>query len=137
MDVTTTGQVEVCVNRLKQFILAALILLIATPSMAEDSAVVTVFKDVFYGSLSGGLVGTVVMAFTKHPGDHLDYIGFGAAGGALIGGTYGAVSAARALAELKDGKVKFAMPSLMPELRGGPNGSSAVMVTAQLFRGRF
>jgi hypothetical protein len=126
------------VYRLKQIaLLVALLLSVATPCLAEDSAVVTVFKDVFYGGLSGAVVGTVVMAFTKHPGDHLDYIGFGAAGGAVVGGTYGAVSAARALAEVKDGKVKFAMPSLMPAVRGGPNGSSAVMLTAQLLRGQF
>ncbi|HJV34714.1 hypothetical protein [Geomonas sp.] len=123
--------------RLKQIVLAIILICIANPCRAEESAVVKVFKDVFYGGLSGALVGGVVMAFTKHPGDHLDYIGFGAAGGALVGGTYGAVSAARALAEVKDGKVKFAMPSLVPGVKEGPNGSSAVTLTAQLLRGQF
>lgn len=123
--------------RFKQIVIAALLLFVATPALADDGPVVTIFKDVFYGSLSGALVGSVVMAFTKHPGDHLNFIGYGAAGGAVIGATYGTVSATRALAEINDGKVKFAMPSLMPAFRDGPNGSSAVMVTAQLVRGRF
>lgn len=118
-------------------IFASLLFFIATPAMAEDSAFKTVFKDIFYGGLSGGLVGTAVLAFTKHPGQHLDFIGYGAAGGALVGATYGMVSAARSLAEFDHGKVKFAIPSVMPALREGPNGSSTVMVTAQLFRGRF
>ncbi|HJV64447.1 MAG TPA: hypothetical protein VJ550_01810 [Geomonas sp.] len=123
--------------RFKEIVIAALLLMVATPALAEENAVLTIFKDVFYGTLSGGLVGSVVMAFTKHPGDHLDYIGYGAIGGALIGGTYGAVSASRSLAEIKDGKVKFAIPSVRPVFRDGPNGQSAVMVTAQILRGSF
>ena len=118
-------------------IIATLFLFVTTSAMADENVFKSIFQDVFYGGLSGMLVGTAVLAFTKQPGQHLDYIGYGAAGGALVGATYGTVSATRSLAELRDGKVKFALPSLMPELREGPNGSSAVMVVAQLFRGKF
>lgn len=97
----------------------------------------TVFQDIFYGGLSGALVGAAVLAFTKHPGDHLDYIGYGAATGALIGATYGAVSTTKSLAEVENGHVRFAMPTIMPELDSDGRGHTSIVATAELVRGRF
>ncbi|MCM0083224.1 hypothetical protein L4X63_16690 [Geomonas sp. Red32] len=116
-----------------------LVATLATPALAEqqENAFKTVFQDAFYGGLSGALVGAALLAFTKQPGKHLDYMGYGGAGGVLVGATYGIVSVSRSLAEIENGRVKFAMPSLMPELREGTRGTSSVMVTAQLIRGRF
>lgn len=118
-------------------VIAALLLFIATPSMAEESAVTTVLKDTLYGTLSGGLVGGIVLLFARHPSSHLDWIGYGAAGGAVVGATYGAISTARALAEVENGEVKFAMPTIMPEFKEGPRGSTAFMASAQILRGTF
>jgi hypothetical protein len=106
--------------------------------MAADSAIKTLFQDAFYGGLTGGLVGAAVMAFTKKPGNHLDYIGFGAAGGVMVGAAYGAVVATRSLAEVENGRVKFAIPTIRPEFRE-PNskGQSSIIATAELIRGKF
>lgn len=116
--------------------LAVISTFISTSSFAADSALKTVFQDIFYGGLSGGLVGAAVLAFTKHPGDHLAYIGYGAAAGVLVGATVGAVTTTRSLAEIKQGEVKFAMPTIMPELRES-GSKTAIVATAELLRGTF
>ena len=118
--------------------LVVALLMLATPCLAEENAMQSLFKDVFYGALTGGVVGGAVLAFTKQPGKHLDYLGYGAAGGVLVGATYGAVAATRSLAELKDGKVKFALPTIIPEFRE-PNskGQTCIFAKTELFRGSF
>jgi len=119
-------------------VLAITLLFIANPCLAAENAFKSVFQDIFYGGLSGGLVGAAVLAFSKHPGSHLDYIGYGAAGGVLVGAAYGAVTTTRSLAELEHGEVKFAMPTILPELReANSKGHSAIIATAELLRGRF
>lgn len=125
--------------RLKRSVLLAVTLIfIATPCLAEENALKSVFQDVFYGGLSGALVGAAVLAFTKKPGQHLDYIGYGAAGGVLVGAAYGAVTTTRSLAELENGKVKFSMPTIIPEIReANSKGQTAIIATAELLRGRF
>ena len=111
---------------------------LATPCLAADSGIKTLFQDAFYGGLTGGLVGAAVMAFTKKPGTHLDYIGYGAAGGVMVGAAYGAVVATRSLAEVENGKVKFAIPTIYPEIReANSKGQTSIVATAELIRGRF
>jgi hypothetical protein len=126
-------------NNLKRGVaLAVTLLFIATPCLAADNAFKTFFEDAFYGGLTGGLVGAAVLAFTKHPGRHLDYIGYGAAGGVLVGATYGAVVTSRSLAEIENGRVKFSMPTIMPELReANSKGQTSIIATAELIRGKF
>ena len=74
-------------------ILALLILLSPAYSFAADVMEKTL-HDTAYGALTGGLVGTAVMALTDHPGDHIVYIPIGAAVGALAGTAYGLGSTA-------------------------------------------
>jgi hypothetical protein len=126
-------------NNLKRGVaLAVTLLFIATPCLAADNAFKTFFEDAFYGGLTGGLVGAAVLAFTKQPGKHLDYIGYGAAGGVLVGATYGAVVTSRSLAEIENGRVKFSMPTIMPELReANSKGQTSIIATAELIRGKF
>jgi hypothetical protein len=117
--------------------IAVTLLLIATPCFAEN-AFKTFFEDAFYGGLTGGLVGAAVLAFTQHPGRHLNYIGYGAAGGVLVGAAYGAVTTTRSLAELENGKLRFAMPTVIPELReANSKGQTSIVAMAELLRGRF
>ena len=119
-------------------IIMVTLIFIATPCLAEENAFKSVFQDIFYGALSGGLVGAAVLAFSKHPGRHLDYVGYGAAGGALIGAAYGAVMTTKSLAEMENGEVKFAMPTIIPEIReANSKGRTSIVATAELFRGRF
>lgn len=126
-------------NRFKRSVaLAVSLLFLAAPCLATENTFQTVFKDAFYGGLSGGLVGAALLAFTKHPGKHLDYIGYGAAGGVLVGAAYGVVTSTRSLAELNNGELKFAMPTIMPEIReANSRGKTAIIATAELIRGKF
>jgi hypothetical protein len=126
-------------HQLKRSVVVALtIVCMATPCFAEESGIKTVFQDAFYGGLTGGLIGAALLAFTKTPGNHLDYIGYGAAGGVIIGAAYGAVVVTRSLAELENGKVRFAVPTIRPELReANSKGQTCIIATAELIRGTF
>lgn len=126
-------------NTLKRcaFIMMTLCLL-ATPSFAAENSVKTIFEDALYGGLAGGLVGAALLVFKDKPSDHLDFIAYGAAGGVLAGATFGAITASRSLAEYENGKVKFSMPSIRPELReGNVKGETTVVAMAELIRGKF
>lgn len=108
-----------------------------TPCMADDTFE-GVFRDAFYGGLVGGLVGAALLVFTDKPGDHLDYIGYGAAGGVLAGTAYGVARTSRAFAEVQDGKVQLAVPTIIPEyVPAGLKGEREVILTAEVIRGKF
>jgi len=110
----------------------------AAPCQAAESAFKEIFQDAMYGGLTGALVGAAVMAFTHKPGDHLDYIGYGGAIGVLAGAAIGTAKTAKSLAELDNGKVKFAIPTILPDIREtNSKGQSALFFKAELFRGRF
>jgi hypothetical protein len=105
---------------------------------ASDNAFKDTFESAFYGGLVGTLVGGALLAFTKRPGDHLDYLAYGGAGGVLVGAGFGIIRSAKSLAEYENGKVKFAIPTIIPELREtGFNGQTALSFNAQLIRGKF
>ncbi len=123
---------------LSMFLSAMLITSWAVPSFAGDAPVKEVFQDAFYGGLTGALVGAAVMAFTHKPGDHLDYIGYGGAGGVLAGTAIGLITTAKSLAEVDHGKVRFAIPTIIPDI-GDTNskGQTPYVITAQILRGKF
>lgn len=118
-------------------VIAVTLILMANTCFAAENAFKTFFEDAFYGGLTGGLVGTALLAFTKKPLDHLDYIGYGAAGGVLVGATYGAITTTRSLAEIENGHVRFAMPTIKPEFRESATRGTTIVATAELVRGRF
>jgi hypothetical protein len=126
-------------NNLKRGVaLAVTFCFLATPCLAAENGFQSIFKDAFYGGLTGGLVGAAVLAFTKRPGNHLNYMGYGAAGGVLVGAVYGTVVATRSLAEVENGKVKFAVPTIVPEFReANSKGKTAIVATVELARGKF
>uniref|UniRef100_A0A831U1G4 Uncharacterized protein n=1 Tax=Geobacter metallireducens TaxID=28232 RepID=A0A831U1G4_GEOME len=108
-----------------------------TPCKAQDTFE-GIFRNALYGGLAGGLVGAALLVFTDKPGDHLDYIGYGAASGVLAGTAYGVAKTTRALAELENGKVKLAVPTIVPEsVRTGADGEREVVLMAEVLRGRF
>lgn len=105
---------------------------------AEEDRVKEVLMDSLYGGLAGVVVGAVVLAFTKKPGDHLEYMAYGAAGGALAGTTYALVKCPKPLAELDNGKVTIGVPTIMPDIRDtNSKGQTPVVILAELFRGNF
>lgn len=114
-----------------------LLMVWCTPCKADDTFE-GIFRNALYGGLVGGLVGTALLVFTDKPGDHLDYIGYGAAGGVLAGAAYGTVKTTQALAEVDNGKVKLAVPTIVPGfVPAGTKGESEVILTAEVLRGRF
>lgn len=110
----------------------------AVPSHASDNLFKDTFENAFYGGLAGTIVGAAFLAFTKKPSDHLDYLTVGAATGVIAGAAYGVVKSTRSLAEYEDGKVKFAIPTIVPELReNSSTGQTSLAFNAQLLRGKF
>ena len=77
------------------------------------------------------------MVFTKHPFDNSMYIAYGAASGVLVGTAYGLAVSARAFAEVENGRVKMAFPTVTPELVVSPTGNTTVAWKADLIRGTF
>ena len=110
----------------------------ATSAFAADDTIREVFTDAFYGAAIGGLIGGAIMVFKTKPFDHLNYIAYGAASGVLAGTAYGLAKSARAFAEVENGRVKVAFPTIVPELVVSPaSGQTTVAWRADLFRGTF
>lgn len=110
----------------------------ASAAFAEETAIKEVFVDAFYGGAIGGLVGGAIMVFTKKPADHLNYIAYGAASGVLVGTAYGLAKSARAFAEVENGRVRMAFPTIRPELvETSASGQTTVAWKADLIRGTF
>lgn len=104
---------------------------------SEDSVFMEVFTDAMLGGLAGGLVGAAVLAFTKHPGRHLDYLAYGAAGGVVAGGAYGMVNARGSLMEIRNGEVKFDVPIIMPDVKESRTKGTNLVITTDLISGDF
>jgi hypothetical protein len=110
----------------------------ASSAFAAEDTIREVFTDAFYGAGIGALVGGAIMVFKTKPLDHLNYIAYGAASGVLVGTAYGLAKSARAFAEVENGRVKVAFPTITPELVESPaSGRTTVAWKADLFRGTF
>ena len=110
----------------------------SSAALAADEMLLEVFTDALYGAAIGGLVGTAFMIFTKKPSDHFNDIGYGAASGILVGTAYGVAKSARAFAEVENGRVRVAFPTITPQLIESPaSGRTTVAWKADLFRGTF
>ena len=109
-----------------------------TAFAVDENAFRETFTSAFYGLSVGALVGTALMVFTHKPADHLDYIGFGAAAGTLAGTVYGVARSSRSFASVENGKVKIAMPTIVPDLVESPATKQMnVTFRADLLRGTF
>lgn len=116
----------------------AMIMTSALPAAAEDSAMKEIFRDALYGGLAGTLIGAATLIFTKKPSDHLVNLAIGGGAGAVAGAGYGVIKTSKALAQFENGRVKFAVPTIMPEVRDvNYHGDKAVVVNAEIFRGVF
>jgi hypothetical protein len=132
---------EIRMNRFKSAVVLATIVALfsaATSAYADDNTFREIFRDALYGGVAVTLVGAAVMAFTKKPANHLDYMAFGAASGALVGASYGAVKTSIALATIDKGKVKIAIPTIIPDLvESRVTGQTTVAWKAEILRGTF
>ena len=120
-------------------VLAAMIMVFWTvPCSAAESMFKETFQDAIYGGVAGTLVGAAVMAFTKRAGNHLDYLGYGAAGGVIVGAAVGLTIFNRSLAEVEKGKVRFAIPTIIPEFKdANSKGQSSYIFSGDLLSGKF
>jgi hypothetical protein len=110
----------------------------ASSAFAADDTIREVFTDAFYGAAIGGLVGGAIMVFKDKPLDHLNFIAYGAASGVLVGTAYGLAKSARAFAEVENGRIKVAFPTITPELIVSPvTKKTTVAWKADLIRGSF
>jgi len=118
------------------FAITAMLLAVwSVPCHAAESTFKGIFTDSIYGGLTGTLVGAAVMAFAKKPGDHLENMAYGAAAGVLTGAAFGI---GRAFAEMENGKVRFSLPAIIPDFQEtNSRGQTPIVITTQLFRGRF
>jgi len=93
----------------------------------------TILKDGFYGGLAGALVGGAILVFTDEPGDHLNYISYGAAIGVIAGTVFGIVQTSKSMVQLENGRVTVGLP--VPETRTatGLTGSGGTEVRVGLF----
>jgi len=97
---------------------------------AEESNFSEVFKDGVYGGLAGGLVGGALLVFKDDPGDHLNYLSYGAAIGVLVGTAFGFVSASRSIAEIDGDRVVYHPP--IPEITVEPGSPGRNGVAARI-----
>jgi peptidoglycan/LPS O-acetylase OafA/YrhL len=110
----------------------------ASSSYADENTLREVFQDAFYGAGIGALVGGALIAFTKKPADHLNNIGYGAAVGVLAGTAFGLAKSSRALAEIDNGNIRIAVPTIVPDLVVSPSTrQNTIMWCASILRGTF
>jgi hypothetical protein len=105
------------------------------PCRAADAPFKEILHDSIYGGLTGTVLGAAVLAFTRKPSEHLEYMAYGAAAGLLGGAAYG-YFASRALIEVDKGKVKFAIPTVMPDFKDQSRKTNLV-VTTEIIKGNF
>lgn len=124
-----------------RLILACMLMLIVTAttvSHATESPLGDVFRDTIYGGAIGTLVGGASMAFTRKPANHLENLGYGGAVGIIAGAAFGMARTARSLAEIDNGRVKLAMPTLIPNLTESPvTKQTTITWQASILRGTF
>jgi len=126
--------------KLARVILVALLVTISwnqTCVASEDSLSSLVFKDTMIGGLAGGLVGAAVLAITRKPGQHLEYMAYGAIGGAVAGGAYGLFKAQTSLVEIQGDKVSIDVPLIMPDIQEKGTRGTTVTIMAKLISGKF
>lgn len=125
--------------RLISLITCCAMLASAVPALAGDSTIRDIFEDALYGGAAGALVGAALLIFLKKPADHLDYMAYGAASGVLVGTAYGVVKSTRSLAQIDNGTVKFALPTVYPDLGDSQSSSHQTSITwrATFLRGTF
>ncbi|MGD0586089.1 MAG: hypothetical protein ABSA86_10025 [Oryzomonas sp.] len=124
--------------RLISLITCCAILASTVPALASDNVFRDVFEDAFYGGAAGVLVGAALLAFTRKPANHLDYMGYGAASGVLVGSAFGLVKSANSLAQMDNGIVRFALPTVLPDFSDSPaTRQTNITWRAELLRGTF
>ena len=109
-----------------------------TAFAVDENAFRETFTSAFYGASVGALVGAALLVFTKKPADHLDYMGFGAATGVLVGTVYGVARSSRSFVSIDNGSIRIGMPTIIPDLVESPSTRQTTLAwRADILRGTF
>lgn len=106
-------------------------------AMAAENSFETILKDGFYGGLAGALVGGAILVFTDKPGDHLNYISYGAAIGVIAGTVFGLVQTTKAMVQLENGRITVGLPVPENRIASGPTASGGTELRVGLFAWHF
>jgi integral membrane sensor domain MASE1 len=107
-------------------------------AFAAEDVLKETFTSAFYGGAIGALLGGACMVFQKKPADHWNYLAYGAATGVIAGTAFGLAKSARAFAEVENGRVKMAFPTIVPELVTSPDShQTTVAWKTNLIQGSF
>ena len=104
---------------------------------SDESRSSEIFKDAMIGGLAGGLVGAAMLAFTRKPGQHLEYMAYGTAGGTVAGGAYGLFKEQTSLIAIKGDKISIDVPLIMPDDQEKGTRGTNVTIMAELISGKF
>ncbi len=80
---------------------------------------------------------SAVLAMTRKPGQHREYMAYGAAGGAVAGGAYGLFKNQTSLVEIKDDKISVDVPLIMPDVQEKGTRGTDFTIIAKLISGKF
>lgn len=98
--------------------------------LAKDAA-----QDSVLGGVTGILSGVTTRTFTRRPDDSLQYLAPDAAAGITAGVAEDAESSS-ALLEVDNGKVRFGIPIVIPDVKDSAR-KTTVVVIAEIIKGRF
>jgi len=110
---------------------------LAGQAWAQQDSMKTVFQDAGFGGLAGLLVGGAFLVFTDEPGDHLDYLAYGAAVGVLAGAAFGIYSVSRPLFLVEQGGLRGQIPLLKVEMEQPAKAISQVRYSLTLMECHF
>ena len=108
-----------------------------TSFASEDSLSAKVIKDSMIGGVAGGLVGATVLALTNKPDQHLEYLAYGATGGAAADEAYGLFKAQTSLLAIQGDTVNIDVPLIMPDIQETGTRGTNVIIMAELISGTF
>jgi len=106
-------------------------------AMAAENGFETILKDGLYGGLAGALVGGAILVFTDEPGDHLNYISYGAAIGVIAGTVFGLVQTSKSMVQLENGRITVGFPVPETRIASGLTGSGGTELRVGLFAWHF
>jgi len=112
------------IRKIISMITITAILFGSIPAFAGDDTLLDTLQDSIYGVLIGTLIGGATVPFARKPADHLINIGIGAGVGAIGGAVFGLTKAVKTLVEIEDSRVRFALPTVIPEFEDSPSVSS-------------
>lgn len=121
-------------RKIVSMIVISATILSAIPASAVDQALQETLQDALYGIMIGTLVGGATIPFHRKPAKHFANLGIGAGGGAIGGTIFGLTKAVRTLAEIEDGTIKLAMPTIVPEVVDSPTASNNFALSVGLLR---